>query len=217
MNIAMILQGMMVGFSIAAPVGAIGLLCIQNTIAHGMVYGLACGLGAATADMMYGILVAVGMQKFAQALIAIQLPMSVLGGLFLCYLGLQKIWEKPTMQTASISSLALLAAYSSTFFLTLTNPATILDFMALFVGLQINVANYEQAFSFVGGVFAGSAAWWLFLSTVVEIFRSHLVFNQIKPVPAAVLRAINCIAGAMIFGFGLWAICNAATVVFHSR
>lgn len=201
MDILLTLQGMMVGFSIAAPVGAIGLLCIQNTLSHGMIFGLVCGLGAATADMMYGILVAVGMKTFSTVILDVRTPLSMGGSLFLIYLGLKKFWSKPVLQAARIDSKMLFGAYISTFFLTLTNPATILDFMALFTGLRIDVAGHQQALSFIGGVFLGSTLWWFMLSGIVGMFR--------KRISDRVVLWINYVAGAMICGFGIWALAKA--------
>ena len=201
MDISIILQGMMVGFSIAAPVGAIGLLCIQNTLSHGIKYGVICGLGAATADMLYGILVAVGMQSLATVMLSIRTPLSICGGLFLIYLGLRKFWAKPALQAAQIDNKLLLGAYVSTFFLTLTNPATILDFMALFTGLRIDVTGYTQGLNFVSGVFIGSAIWWLLLCGAVGIFR--------KRISTQIILWINYAAGVAICSFGGWALIKA--------
>src|SRR3990167_356699 len=195
MDISMILQGIMVGFSIAAPVGAIGLLCIQNTLSHGLRFGVICGLGAATADMMYGILVAVGMQSLATVMLNVRTPLSICGGLFLIYLGLKKFWAKPALQAAQIDHKLLFSAYVSTFFLTLTNPATILDFMALFTGLRIDVTGYTQGLNFVIGVFIGSAIWWLLLCGAVGIFR--------KKISNRLILWINYAAGIAICSFGI--------------
>lgn len=196
MDITIMLQGMVVGFSIAAPVGAIGLLCIQNSLQHGMLFGLSCGLGAATADMMYGILVAVGMQPLATFLLNIKTPLAIIGSLFLIYLGIKKFWAKPVMKAARIDSTALFGAYVSTFFLTLVNPATILDFMALFVSFRIDVAYYLQGIYFVTGVFLGSAFWWCLLSASVGIFRKHI--------SEQIIMLINYAAGLLICSFGFW-------------
>ncbi|HLB93663.1 MAG TPA: LysE family transporter [Candidatus Babeliales bacterium] len=201
MDISMILQGIMVGFSIAAPVGAIGLLCIQNTLSHGLRFGVICGLGAATADMMYGILVAVGMQSLATVMLNVRTPLSICGGLFLIYLGLKKFWAKPALQAAQIDHKLLFGAYVSTFFLTLTNPATILDFMALFTGLRIDVTGYTQGLNFVIGVFIGSAIWWLLLCGAVGIFR--------KKISNRLILWINYAAGIAICSFGIWALIKA--------
>lgn len=198
MNLAFLVQGILVGFSIAAPVGAIGLLCIQNTLQSGITLGLASGFGAATADMMYGILVAVGMRTLSSVLLAYRSVLTLLGGLFLCYLGIKKFFAKPTLCAAQISAKTVFKTYIVTFFLTLTNPATILDFMALFTGLRIDVSNYAQGLMFVAGVFVGSALWWLILCFSVNLFRKH--------VSQTILQWINWVAGVIIVAFGVWSL-----------
>ena len=199
MYFASVLQGLFVGFSTAAPVGPIGLLCIQNTLSRGIVFGVICGLGAATADMLYGILVAMGLQPLTNLILTIRTPLTICGSLFLIYMGLKKIWAPAATQAAELSSNAtkhLIQAYLSTCFLTITNPATILDFMALFTSLRLDLANYIQSLQFVGGVFLGSAAWWLTLCGIVGICRKH--------VSQPMIIGINYGAGALICGFGLW-------------
>lgn len=195
----LLLEGIAVGFSIAAPVGAIGFLCVQQTLKGGIRLGIASGLGAATADMMYGILVALGLNATQTLLLAYKMPLTLIGGLFLCYLGLKKIFATPPLiDTTQTVQTGLVWAFITTFFLTLTNPATILDFMALFTGLNIDVSGYRESFSFVGGVFLGSAVWWFMLCFAVGMFR--------KKVSARVLRYINYIAGVAIFSFGVFAL-----------
>lgn len=194
----LIAKGIAVGFSIAAPVGAIGFLCIQQTLKGGIRLGIASGLGAATADMMYGILVALGLKASQDILLSYKVPLTIVGGLFLCYLGIKKFFSTPSMHTSQPINGGLLKAYVVTFFLTLTNPATILDFTALFTGLNIDVSGYIESLCFVGGVFVGSAAWWLLLCFGVGLFR--------KKVSIQVLRYINYIAGIAIVAFGVYAL-----------
>lgn len=198
MDIAMMLQGLVVGFLISAPVGALGLLCVQNTIIYGMAYGCVFGLGAATGDMIYGILIASGMQKLTTIFAKFQGPISLLGGLFLIYLGLQKIWEKPIFRVTPIVHLEYLRVYFLTFVLTVMNPATFLEITALFAGFGINVVDYTQALSFVAGVFIGSVAWWFLLSGLVTMFRSQ--------VSIPMLKSLNCVVGIVTCCFGLWAL-----------
>ena len=194
------LKGIGVGFSIAAPVGAIGLLCIQQTLKGGIRLGIASGLGAATADMMYGILVALGLKATQIILLSYKTPLTIFGGLFLCYLGIRKFFSAPSIYNSKPISGGLLSAYIVTFFLTLTNPATILDFTALFTGLNIDVSGYIESLKFVGGVFIGSALWWLLLCLTVGLFR--------KKISTQVLQYINYIAGIAIFSFGIYALSN---------
>ena len=194
-------EGIAAGFAIAAPVGAIGFLCIQQTLRGGIKLGLISGLGAATADTIYGILVAIGATAAQFFLLQYKIPLTISGGLFLCYLGIKKFLSTPPNSNAiKIIKPNLLHAYVVTFLLTLTNPATIIDFIALFTSLNINTSSYQNSLLFVAGVFIGSAAWWLLLSSVVGIFR-HKISTRM-------LQYINYIAGIVIFSFGIYALLN---------
>jgi threonine/homoserine/homoserine lactone efflux protein len=193
---SLLLEGMAVGFSIAAPVGAIGFLCIQQTLHGGIWMGIASGLGAATADTVYGIIVALGMTFTQTFLLQYKLPLTIIGGLFLCYLGIKKFFSAPPSAINGAVNASLLSAYIVTFFLTFTNPATILDFAALFTGLSIDTSGYVNGLTFIAGVFIGSALWWFILCFSVGLLR-HKISGQ-------VLRYINYAAGIVIFGFGLY-------------
>ncbi len=85
MNISFFLQGLIIGFSIAAPVGPIGILCIRRTLANGKAYGLISGLGAATADAIYGSIAGFGLIFISSILIRQQEWLRLIGGLFLCF------------------------------------------------------------------------------------------------------------------------------------
>ncbi|MFB0536791.1 MAG: LysE family translocator [Anaerolineae bacterium] len=200
MNIAFLLRGLIIGFCIAAPVGPIGVLCIRRTLAEGRASGLVSGLGAATADAIYGCIAGFGLTFISSILISQQGWLRLIGGGFLCYLGLKTFLAKPAEQAASAGGNGLVGAYASTSFLTLTNPMTILSFAAVFAGLGVASAsgNYVSAGALVLGVFMGSALWWLTLSGVVGAFRTR--FNPHG------LRWVNRISGVIITGFGLLAL-----------
>jgi threonine/homoserine/homoserine lactone efflux protein len=198
MDITFFLKGLIIGFSIAAPVGPIGVLCIRRTLAEGRQSGLLSGLGAATADAVYGSVAGFGLTFIAGFLTQQQFWLSLLGGVFLCYLGLTTFVAPPGSQAAkSTPGRGLAAAYVSTFFLTLTNPATILSFAAIFAGLGLASAggDYLAASALVGGVFVGSAAWWLLLSGGVSLLRARFTPER--------LGWVNKISGVVIAGFGL--------------
>jgi threonine/homoserine/homoserine lactone efflux protein len=200
MDIRFFLRGLIIGFSIAAPVGPIGVLCIRRTLATGRVSGLVSGLGAATADAVYGCIAGFGLTFISSVLIRQQDGLRLIGGGFLCYLGLKTFLARPLEQAVSVKRSGLLGAYASTFFLTLTNPMTILSFAAVFAGLGVASAggNYASAEVLVMGVFMGSALWWLTLSGVVSAFRAKLNSRW--------LRWVNRISGVIITGFGLLAL-----------
>jgi threonine/homoserine/homoserine lactone efflux protein len=198
MDITILLRGIIIGFSIAAPVGPIGVLCIRRTLGDGRAIGFASGMGAATADALYGCVAAFGLTLVSNFLIGQKFWLSLIGGLFLIYLGVKTSTSRPAESSSpdSLRGRGLIAAYASTLFLTLTNPATILSFLIIFAGLGIvnETRNSFAAFVLVIGVFIGSALWWLSLSLGVGFFRDK--FN------ATAMTWVNKISGSIIFAFG---------------
>jgi threonine/homoserine/homoserine lactone efflux protein len=195
----MLLKGVILGFSIAAPVGPIGLLCIQRTLQRGRMAGFVSGLGAATADACYGLVAALGLGTLISFLLGLQFWLQLGGGLFLLGLGLKTLCAKPGAPTspAVAEKTGLVSAFASILLLTLANPATILSFFAVFAGLGID-AQSGSALALVAGVFLGSAAWWLILSLLAGFFRRHLTDAR--------MRWLNVIAGVCLLGLAGWAL-----------
>ena len=198
---ALFFQGLALGFSIAAPVGPIGLLCIQRSLSKGFRSGLASGLGAASADALYGTIAALGLTLAADFLTRGQVWLRLAGGLFLLYLAVQTFRSKPAEEAAhtadSGKGTSYLRDYASTLLLTLSNPITIFSFLAIFGGMGASAASDApwSPFVLVAGVFSGSAAWWLLLSGGVSLFRGKI--NE------TVLRWVNRLAGAVIAVFAV--------------
>jgi threonine/homoserine/homoserine lactone efflux protein len=199
-DVSFFARGLAIGFAIAAPVGAIGLLCIRRTLAEGRLIGFVSGLGAATADALYGAVAALGLTAVSSAIVAWQDVVRLVGGLFLCYLGVRTALAEPRGDMGGGSARGLAAAFASTFALTLTNPTTILSFAAVFAGLGLATTGTERgsAALIVGGVFLGSALWWLILSSVVGGFRRALTPER--------MRWVNRLSGAVLVAFGVGAL-----------
>ncbi len=198
-EIEIFLKGLIVGLSIAVPVGPIGVLCIRRTLAQGRIIGLLSGLGAATADAFYGAIAGFGLTILSNFLIGQKLWLHLIGGGLLCILGVKTFFSKPAEQGTSVEGSSLWNAYLSTFFLTLTNPMTLLFFVAVFAGLGIGSErhHYVTAGILVSGVFIGSAMWWLVLIGFTGILRGLFNFKR--------LQWLNRISGLIIVGFGLYA------------
>jgi threonine/homoserine/homoserine lactone efflux protein len=191
------LQGLIIGFSIAAPVGPIGLLCIRRSLTAGRLAGFVSGLGAATADAVYGIVAALGLTAVTNLLLASQTWLHLGGGAFLVYLGLATLrTPAPAHAAAARESQSLIGAYASTLVLTLANPMTILSFLGIFAGFGAGAGTSFSAGWIVAGVFIGSAAWWLFLSSAAGWLGHRLAGGG--------LRAVNVASGLIIAGFGVW-------------
>ncbi len=204
MTILFLVRGLLIGLSIAAPVGPIGVLCIRRTLAAGRLTGFVSGLGAATADAFYGSVAGFGLTAISSLLIEQRFWLRLLGGLFLCYLGIRTLLARPAEQAASASSTSLAGAYASTLALTITNPATILSFVAIFAGLGIasTGGNYLASGVLVLGVFLGSACWWFLLSSGISLFRAKVGTRQ--------LRWVNRLSGGIILAFGVLALLSLA-------
>lgn len=198
MDLSFLVQGLILGFSIAAPVGPIGVLCIRRTLAFGPVTGLLSGLGAATADAFYGAVAGFGLTFISMLLVSQQYWLAWVGGIYLLFLGVRILRAAPAQSSQPPGAGTLASAFLSTFVLTLTNPVTILSFAAIFagMGLAVNASDFGAATALVLGVFAGSALWWLTLTTVVSLFKAKL-----RP---DVLQWINRISGTIICSFGLF-------------
>ena len=194
------LRGLLIGLSIAAAVGPMSILCIQRTLQRGQRYGLVSGLGIATADAIYGCIAAFGLTLITQFLLNQQFWIRLLGGLFLVYLGIRTALSKPAARAANAKASGYTSAYISTLLLTLTNPTTILSFIAIFAGIGVGAASrsYSSAIIVVLGVFVGSILWWCILTSVVSFLRTR--FTDMW------LLWINRVSGGVIAVFGVVAL-----------
>ncbi|PWT90756.1 MAG: lysine transporter LysE [Acidobacteria bacterium] len=201
MDSMIFLRGAMLGFSIAAPVGPIGLLCIRRTLAEGRAAGFVSGLGAATADAIYGLIAGLGLTAATQLLLQFAGSIRLIGVLFLLYLAVRTMIAKPAEQEAQSSASGLARSYASTFLLTITNPMTILSFAAAFSGLGLAAENptAARAIALVFGVLCGSITWWMMLSFGVGILRHRFDVKRMIWVNHASGLLILCCALAILF------------------
>ena len=207
MNIDFLVRGLIIGLSVAAVVGPIGILCIQRTMHNGFLHGLVTGLGAATADAIYGSMAAFGLTVVTTILVHLQAWIHLLGGLFLIYLGMRTLFKRPAERAAQARGGSHATTYASTLLLTLTNPQTILSFAAIFAGLGIATSarpnngvnpTSKDCSLVVGGVFLGSALWWVILSGGISLLRGRFTPRW--------LLWINRLAGCIILACGFYAL-----------
>ena len=189
-----------IGIVVAAPVGAMGILCIQRVLAHGWRAGLATGAGIATADAGYAALAAFGVTAVSQWMVAYQAQFRIVGGIGLVWLGWRAVRTPPAHAAATaVDSPRLGVLYSSAVGLTLTNPMTIMAFAAIFAGAGL-VAQTGTGSALVVtlGVALGSLSWWLALSTGVWAVR-HAISDR-------VMLIVNRISGGLLMAFGVLAL-----------
>jgi len=197
------IKAFVIGFSIAAPVGPIGLLCVQRSLKRGFRSGLATGLGAASADTLYGLLGAIGITGVALSAPSLAIFLKVVGGAFLVWLawGIARDALNPKHAAEAVASTELTRDFLTAFGLTLSNPMTILAFIAIFAALdplsgepQAGEAMWLGTCSMLAGVFLGSAAWWLCLSGLTAALR--------KKMSVSFMRVISTMSAVAIGTFG---------------
>ncbi|WP_394837859.1 LysE family transporter [Pendulispora rubella] len=191
------LKAVFLGLSVAAPVGPIGILCIRRTLTDGRKLGFACGMGAATADAIYGLVAGIGVSAIARAFAEHQAMFRTVGALYLGYLAF-RIWTAAVPEEgAKVAGGSAFSAWLSTLALTITNPMTIAAFLAMFssFGIQPGESAWIDTGTLVGGVFLGSAAWWFTLSGGVSLLRHRL--------RRAHLVWINRVSATGLFAFAL--------------
>ena len=200
-------RGLLLGFSIAAVVGPIALLCLRRTLANGFLVGFVSGLGAATADGTYAGIAAFGISALAALLVDQRFWLRLIGGAFLLYLAVRTLRAAPPHADSSpLRGGDLLVAYTSTLALTLSNPLTILSFAAIFAGLGLGTlggGSRSSAAALVVGVFVGSTSWWLILASLTARLRTRLTPRH--------LRLITIGSGVLILAFAVQSLVAALT------
>ena len=199
------LRGLAIGFAVAFALGPVGLLVIRRTLERGWAYGFLSGVGVATADATYGAIAAFGLTALTELLVGIDRLLGIVGGIVLVVMAVRALrvaLASPGAEPAARAETSRLehpaAAYASMVALTLTNPATILSFAALFASIGAGTGGPAGAAAVVAGVFLGSVAWWAVLTGAVAALRARLT--------PRVVRALNIAAALIIGGFGVVAI-----------
>ena len=192
-----IIKGLGIGFLVAAPVGPIGILCIKRSLVKGRRAGLVTGIGAATADALYGSISAFGMTALSNFLLSYKIIFQGVGILFLLYLGMKSFFKESDEGELEVEEEGkIFKDYILTFFLTITNPATILSFLAIFAGTGVIPGDVFTASILVAGVFMGSSLWWFFLSFAASKVGSRIDGRH--------MVLINKVSGVFFMLFGVF-------------
>jgi len=198
MLILTLLKGIGVGIVIALPVGPVGVLCVRRTLFEGALFGFMSGLGAALADTLFGIIAGFGLTAIRDAILGYQDALGAAGGLFLLFAGARAFTTRDVPEPEPLADERLLTAFASSFALVVTNPVAIFGFTAIIakVGLDRN-ATFGTIAVLIGGVFTGSALWWLGLCGGIVALRQHA--RRIR------LDTVNVISGVILLlsGIGL--------------
>jgi threonine/homoserine/homoserine lactone efflux protein len=214
--IVLICSGILIGLIVAVPIGPVNLICIRRTLTFGPVVGLVSGLGAALGDGTFAVVTAFGLTAVANLIKGHSFILQLGGGAILLIFGIRTYLSDPLhsrrVEKAAarpIKTASLVRTFASTFALTLTNPATLVAFAALFAWLTSIAgaeATYINAALIVAGVVMGSALWWFTLTTVVSLLHARI--------DEKVMRVINHGSGIAVTLFGVAILVRLAVLQF---
>ncbi len=181
-------QGLVIGVSVAAPVGPLAILCLRRSVMFGRSLGMATGMGIASAHAVYSALAVTGLQGAPAILGTHSDTVRAASAMILVGLGIRTACTKPSAEPGRLRDLSRKSAYASAFGLGLVNPLTILSLASLLASSNLSaVQTAPAAAMLVVGVFAGSSLWWLLVTRTVTAFASRFTTRT--------LVALNRIAG----------------------
>jgi threonine/homoserine/homoserine lactone efflux protein len=188
---------MVIGLTLAAPVGPIALICIRRTIAEGKFHGIASGLGVATSDSFYAAVTVLGLTVISGFIISNQIFFRIIASIGLILIGLKIFVSVPPGICPSDEHGTYLKDYLSMVAIAIANPLTLIFFVAILPGFGIVFpgTSIYSSLGFVAGIFLGSTAWWVFLCGSLGSVRSCISFET--------LRIINRISGILIACIGV--------------
>jgi threonine/homoserine/homoserine lactone efflux protein len=214
----LILSGIVMGLIAAVPIGPVNLICVRRTFAFGPANGFVSGLGAALGDGVFAAINGLGLTWIATMIEGYAAIIELIGGAMLIYFGFRAFrssflpkLDESGCETAQADGRGptLVGAIASTFALTVTNPATLLAFTAMFAGLgglAGGAGSYNDAGFVVAGVVGGSTGWWLVLTSLIGVFHTRI--------ESGVIRLISRISGGLVMVFGLAVLINLAIKTF---
>jgi threonine/homoserine/homoserine lactone efflux protein len=202
MNLIYLVEGVVIGFSLAAPLGPVGILCVRRTLEHGVRYGLVIGVSAACCDMVYSLVAAFGITLVSDFITLEQYWIRVVGGIILLAIGYAAFRAYPLADKALKAPRGRTWTFLSTALLVFTNPLTLFAFAAAFavIGVKNIVGHPVSGLMLVAGVFFGSLTWFALLAALVHFFKKKVMRIGLAP--------MNRVAGTLLMLCGLYALWN---------
>ena len=216
---AYFVKGILVGLAIAAPVGPTALILVRRTLVRGWPAGLAGGLGAGTADAIYGLVAVAGLSLVGDFLMAERKWLAFIGGIILVTLAIVS-WRShiaDRVNEKSLTVVGLAGHYFSIMMVTLSNPTTVLSFVAVMVAIGAlpeggeNLAtasayDYRFVLQLVLGVLVGSVCWWFFLVAISLLMRKHLSNQWLHSFNRVCAVGLLLFGGYVLFEAARWAV-----------
>ena len=201
MDFSFFIQGIIIGLTLAVPVGPIALICIQRTLTDGRFHGIFSGIGVATADSFYAAVTVLGLTIISSVIVTNQFLFRFLAGIVLIFVGVRVFMSRPPCVCTKTVHETYFKDYLSMVGIAIANPLTLVFFLIVLpgFGIVINSTAFLSAAEFVAGVFLGSTVWWIFLCGTIGSMRSRFSVKT--------LGLINRVSGVLI------SVCGAGMLV----
>ena len=191
--IELLAKGVASGLAISVPVGPVNIFCISRAMAKGRKAGVIAGLGAAGADTIYGAIAGFSISYVISFLVREEFWIRLVGGSLLILIGIVYLLRPPKALAPKRGLSG--SDFFGAFLLNLTNPTTVLSFLAVLAAMHIGSNRGWYGLYLVAGIFTGGMSWWTFLAIVSSRFRIHFDNSS--------MRTMNRIAGCAIGAFGI--------------
>jgi threonine/homoserine/homoserine lactone efflux protein len=201
MDFSLFIQGIIIGLTLAVPVGPIALICIQRTVTDGRFHGIFSGIGVATADSFYAAVTVLGLTIISSVIVTNQFLFRFLAGIVLIFVGMRVFMSLPSCVSTKTMHETYFKDYLSMVGIAIANPLTLVFFLIVLpgFGIVINSTAFLSAAEFIAGVFFGSTAWWILLCGTIGSMRSRFSIKT--------LGLINRVSGVLI------SVCGAGMLV----
>ncbi len=194
-------QGVVIGVSVAAPVGPMAILCVRRSIMFGRSVGMATGLGMASAHALYSAVAMAGLQNVSAILGTHSVVVRAASALIMLGLGIRLACASPSTEQGQLRQVSPKSAYVSAFGLSLANPLMVLALASLLASSDLSaVQTVPSAVMVAAGVFTGSSLWWLVMTRSATLFATRFT--------ARTVTALNRLAGPSLMA-------SAASIAFR--
>ncbi|MDO4702367.1 LysE family translocator [Tannerella sp.] len=190
--------GVIIGILVSAPMGPIGMLCIQRTLSKGRWHGFVSGLGAALSDVIYAAITGLFMGLVVNFVEAHQQPLRIFGSIMLGAFGYYIFQSNPVKQLKKNreQKMSFVQDFVSAFLLTFSNVLIVLLYIGLFARFAfVFSASVWDVPSGLGGIAAGAILWWFFVTYIVSKLRRWFNIRGI--------RILNQIVGGVILSLSV--------------
>ena len=199
-----IIRGLAIGILISAPMGPIGMLCIQRTLDKGKFPAFFTGVGAALSDIFYCLLTGLGLSFITDFIETHQILLKIIGSLVIIAFGIYLIKKNPSrsLKKPTAQSNTYWSDIVSGFFLTLSSPLTLFFIIGLFARFNFMLPEFKYYHYIVGylSIFIGAIIWWFTITSAVNKVRAHFNIRSMKIVNRviAILLIVMAIIGLIL-------------------